>query len=184
MAERELDVNRPTDPVGRFLFGTSRLLALLGGVLCSIMAVMVVVSVTGRYLFNSPLPGDYDLVGIISGCAIFAFLPYCQMVRGNIVVDFFTSSAPPRLKSVLDAIGTLLFLAVTVIFTWRLYYGALDLYEQHEVISAFAFYRWWTLPFAIFCMVVLILVIAHSLFGSIANVRDDPAPSLNKERWE
>jgi TRAP-type C4-dicarboxylate transport system permease small subunit len=101
---------------------------------------------------------------------VFAFLPYCQMVRGNIVVDFFTTGASQRTRSLLDAMGTTLFLIVAVVFIWRLYHGMLDLEQQNEVIAAFTFYRWWTVPFDLFCMAVLIAVIVYSLVRDLALV--------------
>ena len=94
MTEPTPDASRPADAAGRALLAISRALAVIGGLLACVVAVMVTVSVTGRYLFSAPIPGDYDIVGIISGCAIFCFLPYCQMIRGNVVVDFFTNGLP------------------------------------------------------------------------------------------
>jgi TRAP-type C4-dicarboxylate transport system permease small subunit len=161
----------PTDAFGRLLFAIARALAILGGVLACVIAAMVTVSVTGRYLFSAPIPGDYDLVGILAGVAVFAFLPYCQMIRGNIVVDFFTNSAPPRVRSAMDTVGTLLFLGIAVLFTWRLYHGAFELYDSHQVIAAFNFFRWWTVPLNIVCMIVLILTIAYSLVRDFRAVR-------------
>ena len=120
MAEHAGDSARPTDAVGRALFGIAKFLAIFGGVLVSMTAVMVTVSVTGRYLFAAPIPGDYDLIAIMCGCAVFAFLPYCQMIRGNVVVDFFTTDISPFAKAALDAFGTLLYLLVAILFTWRL----------------------------------------------------------------
>jgi TRAP-type C4-dicarboxylate transport system permease small subunit len=142
----------------------------LGGLLSCAMAALVTVSVTGRYLLSRPVPGDYDIVGILCGCAIFAFLPYCQLKRGNVVADFFTQSAPPRIKAVLDAAGSFLFLAAAIMFTWRLFYGLLEMRESAEQISAFAFYRWWTIPFDLFCMVVLVLAILYTLVQDIGHV--------------
>ena len=97
------------------------------------------------------------------GCAIFSFLPYCQLKRGNVVADFFTQNAPPKVKAVLDAVGSFLFLAAAIMFTWRLSYGLLEMRQSAEQIAAFAFYRWWTIPFDIFCMIVLILTILYTL---------------------
>jgi TRAP-type C4-dicarboxylate transport system permease small subunit len=171
MSDQTRDAARPTDPVGRVLFNLSRTLAIFGGVLCCLVAAMVTVSVTGRYLFAAPVPGDYDLVGIIIGCAIFAFLPYCQLTRGNIVVDFFTTNLGARAKAVLDAIGSLLYLLVAAIFLWRMYYGMLELRANNEQIASFAFYRWSTLPLNIICMIVLIAVIAYTLTRDIDDVR-------------
>jgi TRAP-type C4-dicarboxylate transport system permease small subunit len=125
------------------------------------------------------VPGDYDIVGILCGSAVFAFLPYCQLKRANVIVDFFTAQAPMRVRAGLDATGTALYLAAATLLTWRLYHGALDLRASSEVIAAFNFYRWWTIPFDIFCMVVLILIIAETL---LRNVGEASAGRLHCDR--
>jgi TRAP-type C4-dicarboxylate transport system permease small subunit len=173
---------RPIGPVGRALHRIANVLAIFGGVLSCAMALLVTVSVTGRYLIAHPIPGDYDLVGILCGCAIFAFLPYCQLHRGNVLADFFTQAAPPRVKTALDAFGNLLFLAAIIMFTWRLYYGMLEMRQSSEQIAMFSFYRWWTVPFDIFCMIVLIGAILYTLMEDIAFVgrgrgADDASPA-------
>jgi TRAP-type C4-dicarboxylate transport system permease small subunit len=162
---------RPKSTFGRALHHVAGVLAAIGGVLSCVMAVLVTVSVTGRYLFSAPVPGDYDLVGILCGCAIFSFLPYCQLQRGNVLADFFTHNAPARVKAGLDAFGNVLFLAAIVMFTWRLHYGMFEMKQSAEQIAAFAFYRWWTIPFDIFCMFVLILAIAYTLAEDIAGTK-------------
>ena len=148
------------------------------------MAAVVTVSVTGRYLFRWPIPGDYDIVGILCGCAIFAFLPYCQLTRGNVIVDFFTVHATPRVKACLDAAGTVLYLAAAMVLTWRLYYGLLELRQSAEVLAAFDFFRWWTLPFDLFCMGVLILTIIYVLAREVMEIRSGspPEPSIEGTR--
>jgi TRAP-type C4-dicarboxylate transport system permease small subunit len=171
MAEQADTGNRPSDAFGRALYRICVVLAIFGGLLASGMAAMVTISVAGRYLFSAPVPGDYDLVGIIAGCAVFAFLPYCQLVRGNVVVDFFTTGVSARGKAVLDAVGSLLYLLVAVIFTWRMYFGMLEFRANNEQIAAFGFYRWSTIPLNIFCMIVLIVVIAYTLMRDIDDVR-------------
>jgi TRAP-type C4-dicarboxylate transport system permease small subunit len=165
------DVARPTGAVGRALHGIANALAIFGGLLSCVMAALVTVSVAGRYLLSWPIPGDYDLVGILCGCAIFAFLPYCQLHRGNVLADFFTQRAPARVKAGLDAMGNVLFLAAIIMFTWRLYFGMLEMRDSSEQIAAFAFYRWWTIPFDLFCMIVLICAIFYTLLRDIAGVK-------------
>ena len=135
------------------------------------MATVVTISVIGRYLFSWPVPGDYDIIGILCGCAIFSFLPYCQLKRGNVLADFFTQKASPRTKAMLDAMGNLFFLMATIMFTWRLYYGLLEMKQSSEQIAAFAFYRWWTIPFDIFCMIVLALAILYSFLEDVAGAK-------------
>lgn len=138
------------------------------------MAGIVAVSVAGRYLFARPVPGDYDVVGILCGCAVFSFLPYCQLKGGNVLADFFTRAAPPRFKAVLDAVGNLLFLAAASLFTWRLYEGMLEMRRSSEQIAAFRFYRWWTMPFDLFCLFVLVGAIVYTLAMDVARVGGSP----------
>jgi len=171
MAEHSNIAAQPDTWFGRALYRACVGLAVIGGALCCLMAALVTVSVIGRYLFSMPVPGDYDLVGIIAGTAVFAFLPYCQLVRGNVVVDFFTTNVPARGKALLDAFGSLLYLLVGAIFTWRMYFGMLEMRANHEVIAAFNFYRWSTIPLNIICMVLLIVVIAYTLAQDIDDVR-------------
>jgi TRAP-type C4-dicarboxylate transport system permease small subunit len=171
MAEQARNGARPTGSVGRVLYSTANILAIFGGLLSCVMAALVTVSVVGRYLFSAPVPGDYDIVGILCGSAIFAFLPYCQLKRGNVLADFFTQKAPERFKFALDAFGNMLFLAAIVMFTWRLYFGMLEMRQSSEQIAMFSFYRWWTMPFDIFCMVVLIFAIAYTLLQDLAGAR-------------
>jgi TRAP-type C4-dicarboxylate transport system permease small subunit len=113
----------------------------------------------------------------LCGCAIFAFLPFCQLRRGNVVADFFTQQASPRTRALLDAMGNLLFLLAAIMFTWRLYYGMLEMRQSSEQIAAFAFYRWWTIPFDIFCLIVLVCAILYSLYEDIANARAETPAS-------
>ncbi len=184
MAESADAAARPDNAFGRGLRRIANALAIFGGILSCVMAAIVTLSVTGRYLFSLPIPGDYDLIGILCGSAIFAFLPYCQLNRGNVLADFFTQSAPERVKAMLDAFGNLLFLAAIVMFTWRLYYGMLEMKASSEQIAAFAFYRWWTLPFDIFCMIVMILAIFYSLLEDLAGAKAGHAADHTPVRAE
>jgi hypothetical protein len=43
-----------------------------------------------------------------AGAAIALFLPWCQLRRGNIIVDFFTAKASDRTNAMLDRFGALL----------------------------------------------------------------------------
>jgi TRAP-type C4-dicarboxylate transport system permease small subunit len=163
--------NGPAYRAARALHRIANGLAIFGGILSCIMAALVTISVGGRYLFSAPINGDYDLVGILCGCAIFSFLPYCQLKRGNVLADFFTQRASPRTKAALDAMGNLFFLLAAIMFTWRLYYGTLEMKASSEQIAAFAFYRWWTMPFDIFCMIVLIFAILYSFLEDVAGAK-------------
>ena len=68
------------------------------------LAGMVVVSVLGRWLFSAPVFGDFEMVGMGTAIAVFLYLPYCHMRRGNVIVDLFLSRTPKRLQIFFDVI--------------------------------------------------------------------------------
>ena len=101
------------------LGGLARGFAFGGGAILVALTGMSVASITGRALLGTPVPGDFELVQIGCGAAIAAFLPYCQLRSGNIIVDFFTVKAGPRVQGALDAFGAVLLAAVMAVLAWR-----------------------------------------------------------------
>ena len=115
------------------LLALSRPLAIVGGMLLLAAAGMVTVSVLMRWLLSSSVPGDIELVQIATALSVFAFLPVCQAVRGNIVVDTFTNWLPVRARAALDALWDLVYAATALIIGWRLAIGAADTIGSHTV---------------------------------------------------
>lgn len=103
-----------------------RLWALLGG--CVLLAIVLVTSVNvGGFLADriaalwggtvSGLPGYEDFVALAVSVAALTFFPYCQLRRGHVFVELFTSAAPAAVRRWLDrfwlaaTVGLALFLA-------------------------------------------------------------------------
>jgi len=120
-------------PVGRALERASLWLAGFGGAVLGAIAVLTVASVTLRYLYGRPIPGDYELVSMGCAVAVFAFLPLCQMRRGNVAVDIFTQRAPAWAKGLLDALGALIYLGFAVLLLVRMHAGMVDRIPDPEV---------------------------------------------------
>lgn len=87
----------------RLLEGSIRLVAIVGGGLMLAASLLVTTSVGGRWLFNNPVEGDFELVKMMTAVAVFCFLPLTQWNRGNIMVDSFTSGASTGFRAALDA---------------------------------------------------------------------------------
>lgn len=184
MSETSSDNARPTDPVGRVLYAIAKWLAVFGGIILCAMALLTTASVIGRSLFNDPISGDFELVAIGTGLAVFAFLPWCQMTRGNVLVDFFMSAAPPRMQIFTDVVGGLAYLAITTLLTWRMIFGGLDMYNYNELSMTINFPRWTTFPPSVLLMSFLVIVIVYTIGRSIAELRagrflDDPVNDQN-----
>ena len=101
---------RPSDKVGRVLYKLSAGLALFGSFVIAAMAVIVFINVTGRATSLGSLSGIIDLIELLTNTAVFAFLPYCQIMRDNVIVDFILTKTPTRTKTIWDAFGSLIFI--------------------------------------------------------------------------
>jgi len=171
MSELAETNTRPIDPVGRVLYQIAKWIAVFGGVILCGMAVLTAVSVTGRSAISAPIPGDFELVAIGTGVAVFCFLPWCQMMRGNVLVDFFMAATPVRVRLVADVAGGILYLAIATLLTWRLIFGAIDMYQYREVSMTINFPRWTTFPLSIALLGFLVIVIVYTIGRSVAELR-------------
>jgi len=89
--------------------------AVAGGLLALSVALLVTVSVLGRWLFLQPIEGDFELVKMATAVGVFAYLPFTQIRRGNIFVDTFTGWLPARVNAVIDGVWDLVFAAVMAV---------------------------------------------------------------------
>jgi len=135
--------NMQPGPLGRVLIFLSDLLATGGGLVLLSIALMTVASIIGRSLFSAPVPGDFELVEIGCAISVFAFLPYCQMNYGNVVVDFFTHNVSARIRNRMDAVGSLVYGVIAALLTWRLTLGGYDMYRYGEETMILGLSRWW-----------------------------------------
>ena len=119
--------------VPRFIALVARALAVFGGAVALAVAAIVVTSVLRRWLFSQPIPGDFELAQIGTAVAVFAFLPYCQITRGNIVVDTFTGGLPVGLRGRIDALWDVIYAAAMGFVAICLTRGTLDTFASHEV---------------------------------------------------
>ena len=107
-------------------------MAIAGGILLIGIVAMTGISVLGRYLFNAPIPGDYEITELVCAVAVFMFFPYCYMRKANIVVEFFTERMRKRFKTALETVHSFLFALVAILITWRLFIGGIHKLEDGE----------------------------------------------------
>ena len=128
---------------GGALVVACRWLAVAGGVVLLGIVGVTVVSVVLREVTGRPIPGDYELVEMGCAIAIFAFLPYCQIIGGNVLVEFVASRAPARLRALLDALSRIAYALIAALLTWRMALGGADMMRFAETTMVLAVPVWW-----------------------------------------
>ena len=166
--------------------------AVAGGLVLLAAIVLTVVSVTGRALGGSalgsplralglgpwlrPVPGDYELVEMGVALAVFAFLPWCQAVRGNVAVDFFTARLPARAQAALVLAGDLLYLLLAVLLAWRLAAGGTDMHAYAQTTMVLRVPVWWVFPPIVACCVLLAVTCAWTAWRALRCLRAGVVP--------
>ena len=126
----------------RVLESLAKLCAILAGVLLTVITLMTCASLIGRNTVGVTLVGDFELTGVAAGAAIAMFLPWCQIRRGNIIVDFFTARAGDRTNAVLDRFGALLLGAAMALLAWRSSLGGLNAWTNNSGTMMIGFPEW------------------------------------------
>lgn len=129
-------------------------LAIIGGVLITFAALLVTVSVVGRWLFSQPVPADYELVEVSIGVAVFAFLAYTQARSGHIAVDTFTLKLPRRINAVIDGLWDLVLAGFLGFFAWGLVTGGLNARAYGETLIQLPWPIW---PVYVACSILAAL---------------------------
>ena len=140
--------------------------AIAAGLLMTIITIMTCVSLIGRNTTGTTLAGDFELTGVAAGAAIALFMPWCQLRRGNIIVDFFTAKVSDSINAVLDRFGALLLGLVFALLAWRTTIGGLNAYSSHSGTMMLGFPEWVVYAAMVPPMVLTgVIGIAQCLFG-------------------
>jgi TRAP-type C4-dicarboxylate transport system permease small subunit len=120
----------------------AKLCAVLAGVLLTVITLMTCISLTGRNTTGATLVGDFELTGLAAGAAIALFMPWCQVTRGNIIVDFFTVNASARTQAALDRLGALCLGLAMALLAWRTSLGGLNAWTSQSGSMMLGFPEW------------------------------------------
>lgn len=160
-----------------FMEKLSRVFALLGGVVLTVLIVLVCLSILGRSLnsvLNGDLPqsvmpsianmllatgvgpinGDYELVEAGMAFAIFSFLPICHLHGAHASVDIFTQKLPLRANRFLRMVIEIIFAAILIIIAYQLFLGMLSKQGSGQTSFLLRFPVWWAYALSVVGAVV------------------------------
>lgn len=154
----------------RILETLAKCCAILAGCLLTLITLMTCASLIGRNTIGVTLVGDFELTGVAAGAAIALFLPWCQMRRGNIIVDFFTAKASDAINTRLDRFGALLLALSMALLAWRATVGGLNAYNTHSGTMMLGFPEW-----IVYAAIVppLVLTTLIALWQSVLGMGDE-----------
>lgn len=120
--------------------------AKCGGIILLCLAVMTVLSVTGRAINAyglGPINGDFELIEHGTAFVVFCSLPYCQMRFGHVSVDVLARFFPYPLSWAIALMSHLAMMVMAFVIARQLYFGLVDKYSWGETSFIIQFPVWW-----------------------------------------
>ena len=110
----------------------SYILSRLGCVaLCSMMC-LTVVDVVGRYVFNSPILGAFEITSFLVCILVFSFLGYAQSQKSHVTVDILVNTFPEKVQTVVKLINYIIALLMMILISWKGFEKAIESMETGD----------------------------------------------------
>lgn len=186
--------NHPIARVERALTIAASTMAIMGGLVLTAIILMMVGSISGRALSGidwvrgidaldwiRPVRGDFELVEVGTAVAVFSFLPYCQLMRGNVTVDFFVHNAPARVKAALSALGNIAFTIVAVLIAWQINNALVEKSTASWVETTMILQMpvWWGYVPSVGSLALLVMVCVFTVVRSVYEALGPGEPPLS-----
>ncbi len=165
--------------LGRATHGLAKWMAIAGGIVLLAMIAIVVISVIGRAFIWAglkPILGDYELISVGMGFAVFAFLPWAHLMRGHALVSLLTDAFSDRANAWILVVTDFMMLAASAFIAWRLYFGMMDKFSYRETTILLGLPLGWAFLAGFIGAVVLVLVSVFVFGRSIQDAVAGKAP--------
>jgi TRAP-type C4-dicarboxylate transport system permease small subunit len=160
----------------------ARLCAIAAGILLTLITLVTCGSLLGRNTTGFTLPGDFELTGVVAGAAIALFMPYCQVRRGNIIVDFFTAKLQPGSHALLDRFGALLLAIMFGVIAWRTTLGGLNSFNTNSETQILGFPEWVTYAAMVPPFILTSVIGLHQAVFGDTSASDDADISIDADQ--
>ncbi len=150
-------------------------LAVISCAVLFLMMTLTFVDVTGRYMFNSPLPALAEIIAFMMAGLVFCVLPLVCFREGHVTIDLLDGVVPSRLKRAQGVFINLVAAGAVLFIAWRLWVKAMTHLEFEEATDELYLDIW---PFSTGMAILCVLAAVAQLAAAVAyltGARDDPA---------
>ena len=85
----------------------------------AIMMFLTVVDVIGRYFFNRPVTGSYELIQFMMAVLVSFGFSYTAIEKGHVGVDLLTVKLSSKTRAIISSVTNLISLALFALITWQ-----------------------------------------------------------------
>ncbi|MCF8092880.1 MAG: TRAP transporter small permease [Desulfotignum sp.] len=148
----------------------SDFLKVIGAIALTIMMMLTVVDVIGRF-FKSPIFGSVELVGFLATIVVASALPYTYKVDGHVGVEILVRLLPDKAQTWIDIFTRTLTLVLFALITWQMFLYAEDIYKTGEVSMNLEFPIYYIVYLLAFGLLIFTVTILETIYQDIKKLR-------------
>jgi TRAP-type C4-dicarboxylate transport system permease small subunit len=107
-------------------------MAYLASIILVVLMFITTADVIGRYFFNQPLTGVFDLTHFAVLIMVFFGLAYCGIKGGHVAIELLYDKLDQPIAKVLDQLINLVGALLFMVIAWRTVIQSLDIIEFKE----------------------------------------------------
>ena len=119
--EHDSSLVKFTKTLEKITVGLNNGLHKISSVLLMMLMFLTTADVAGRFLFNAPIIGTYELTGLLLSLMIFYSLGAGQLKKNHIEIDFFTRKMSTKSQHILYSLSSFVLFILLCLTTWQLY---------------------------------------------------------------
>jgi tripartite ATP-independent transporter DctM subunit len=162
----------------KVLQSIARAMNALGAGVVLIMVLLMTVNVIFRYLLASPFRGAVELEEFFQVGVVFFGLAYTAIKKGHVRVDFIVARLSPRIQEVINAVGLLISVGLTVLMAWRTAIWAYTNWSQQNTSILLRIPVHWFVCLAAIGLLLFFLVLLMEFCRSFLRVMEEGLASL------
>ena len=140
-----------------------------------LLMLVTVADVIGRYVFDHPIPGTFELTGLMLAMIVFFALGHTQIHRGHVRISMIASFLSPKKGIILDGVIHLVSFSLFSLVAWQLTEHAHRLWAANNVSGVLS---WPVYPFviaaALGCSLFSLVLLVQFVHALAKLVRHEP----------
>lgn len=133
---QEHEKTQTTGPITSIWSVIQRIFGIAVTLILVAMVSLTVADVIGRYAFNRPINGAFELTEIMLATVIFLALPLTTARGEHIQVELLTTTRMPRFNQLLDLLPTVATGIILAVISWRVWIHAEKLRHDGAVTNS------------------------------------------------
>ena len=125
-------MNMAVHDMAKKVFGITNFFA---GICFFSVMLLIVLNIFMRKLFNLPIMGTFELVGLLTATGIGFSLAFCEMNNGNVAMSILTDRLNAKTQAIIEIFVSLISLFFWFVVAWRLFVNGSSSFKSGWVSS-------------------------------------------------